>query len=285
MQRRWYNWKRRNHVTNIPETVRELLVADVDDLADVYDRFVALPIPSTEPGPKGKDRRSKEFKNLDAIFDYSEKYGSKIASFFCSHADNLKISSCHYCELAYVNTYSVAKSSGVTIHKHFDLDHFLPKSKCPILGLSLFNFVPSCQVCNSRIKSSDTIGSDKNEWIQFSPVAANYSFDNNVTIRLRMYKGPDTTFRKKNEYYIYFRCKNGFDIPVNFFYLEERYEFHKLEALRLRALKNQYPSSARKKIAKLLGFSEAKVKEDLFHEKFLTDNDRCFAKLTRDMLR
>ncbi len=285
MQKRWYNWKRKNGVNNIPETVRKLLTADVNVLADVYERFVALPIPSTLPGPNGKDVRSDAYNELDGIFNYSDKYSSKIATFFCNHADDLNISSCHYCELAYVNTYDVIDGSDAKKHKHFDLDHFLPKSKCPILGLSLFNFVPSCQVCNSRIKSNNTIGADKLEWVQFSPVSETYNFDKDVTIRLRMHTGPDTKFRKKGEYYIYFRCKNNFDVPVKAFHLEERYEFHKIEAMRLRQLKAQYPLSARRKIAKLLGFSEAKVKEDIFHEKFLKENDRCFAKLTRDMLK
>ena len=197
----------------------------------------------------------------------------------------MNISSCHYCELAYINTYSYLKGRKITVHQHFDVDHFLPKTHCPIIGLSLFNFVPSCQVCNSRIKSSRTVGKTKSEWIQFSPVNANYDFDKYVTVRLRMHKGPDTSFRKKGEYYIYFRCKNGFKTEVDFFHLEERYEFHKMEAMRLKRLKAQYPLSARRKIAGMLGKTEAEVREDLFHKKYLKDYHRCFAKLTEDMLK
>lgn len=122
------------------------------------------------------------------------------------------------------------------------------------------------------------------EWIQFSPVGENYGFEDNVKIRLRMHRGPDTTFKKKGEYYIYFRCKNGFRKEVDFFHLEERYEFHKMEAMRLKQLKAQYSMSARRKIARLLGKTEAEVKEDLFHKKNLKDNHRCFSKLTADML-
>lgn len=32
------------------------------------------------------------------------------------------------------------------------MDHFYPKSLYPFLALSLYNFIPSCQVCNSRFK-------------------------------------------------------------------------------------------------------------------------------------
>ncbi len=285
MQTDWDDWKVRNGVTSIPETVETLMLADVNILADVYERFGALPIRWKMPGPRGKDVRSTELKELDNIFKYTQHYDDRIAKFFCENADKLHISSCHYCELAYVNSYIVQKGSAMLSYQHFDVDHFLPKTKCPIIGLSLFNFVPSCQICNSRIKSSRTIGVTKSDWIQFNPVNENYSFDTDVTIRLRMHRGPDTSFRKKGEYYIYFRCKHGSRTEVDFFHLEERYEFHKMEAMRLKRLKAQYPQSAKKKIAGMLGKTEAEVREDLFHKKYLKDNHRCFAKLTEDMLK
>ena len=287
MEDGWNDWKLRNNVNNIPETVEQLMVADVDALADVYDRFVQLTqVQEKVVNPTtGNEVRSQEYKELDNIFRYYQHYDSKIAKFFRKHADELNICSCHYCELAYVNTYQVIVSGRAKVHQHFDIEHYLPKTHCPILGLSLFNFVPSCQVCNSRIKSSRVIGANKVEWAKFSPVSENYEFEDNVKIRLRMHSVPDTTFKKKGEYYIYFRCKNRFRAPVNFFHLEERYEFHKLEAMRIKRLKARYPQSARRKIARLLGCTEARVLEDLFHEHFLKDNDRCFAKLTSDMLK
>ena len=287
MEDGWTNWKLRNNVTNIPETVEQLIVADVDALADVYDRFVQL----TQVQEKvvnastGEKKRSQEYKELDKIFRYYNHYDSRIAKFFHKYADELSICSCHYCELAYVNTYQVTVSGRAMVRQHFDVDHYLPKTHCPILGLSLFNFVPSCQVCNSRIKSDHVIGANKVEWAKFSPVSENYEFEDNVKIRLRMHRGPNTAFKEKTEYYIYFRCKNGFREPVNFFHLEERYEFHKPEAMRIKQLKARYPQSARRKIARLLGCTEARVREDLFHEHFLKDNERCFAKLTSDMLK
>lgn len=285
MQTNWVDWKTRNHVITIPETVETLLLADVDALADIYERFAALPIRRKMPGANGRDVRSTELKELDAIFKYTQHYDDRIAKFFCEHAEELHISSCHYCELAYVNTYRVITGGAAMYYQHFDVDHFLPKTKCPIIGLSLFNFVPSCQICNSRIKSSRTIGTKKSEWIQFSPANEAYNFDKDVTVRLRMHRGPDTSFKKKGEYYVYFRCKNGFRTEVNFFHLEERYEFHKKEAMRLKRLKAQYPRSARNKIAGLLGKTEVEVREDLFHKKYLKENHRCFAKMTEDMLK
>lgn len=286
METDWADWKTRHHVATISETVETLLVADADVIADVYDRFMALGIPATQPNPNasGKAVRSAAYKELDKIFDYTHKWADKIADFFINKSDELHISSCHYCELAYINTYLMPGRGGI-VRRQFDVDHFLPKTECPIIGLSLFNFVPSCQMCNSRIKLKAILGTNKVERIAFNPASDRYRFDDNVKIRLRMWRQPSTAFRNKSQYYIYFRCKNGYDKPVDFFHLQDRYEFHKKEAMRLLKLKADYPSSTIQRIANLLGKSVSEVREDIFHKKYLTNNDRCFAKLTRDILK
>jgi hypothetical protein len=276
----WEAWKKREKLELVfPETVEDLLTADVDVLADVYQRFRSLRrrFPLKKKNFKGKMARNPKFKQLDKIFKYTNKYDDRIAKFFIDHATQLRISSCYYCETAYINVYHDKK-------RQFDVDHFLPKDKCPMLGLSLFNFVPSCQVCNSRIKLDREVGRSKAEYEGFNPAGGHYAFESNVRIHLRLNKVFARDMNNPDAYYIYFRCGRGFRKVVDFFQLTERYEFHKLEALRIKKLKAQYPKSARKKIANLLGITEAKVKEDLFHEQFLQNNNRCFAKLTRDML-
>lgn len=290
MEADWIAWKVKWNKYNldavITQTVEDLLIAETDVLADVFDKFVNLNIPKTQFDPlRNKNVKSDEYKELFKIFNYSSKtngYDDAIAGFFMSHAKALHISICHYCELAYVNAYTIISSGGQ--NRQFDMDHFLPKSECPIVGLSLFNFVPSCQVCNSRIKLWRLVGSNKAEWEKFNPANENYSANDDVKIRLRMWRKPDTKFRKNGEYYIYFRCKNGFRSAVDFFHLEERYEFHKDEALRLLKLKAKYPKSTINRISGLLGKPESEIKEDLFHKKFLSEHDRCFAKLTKDIL-
>ena len=291
MESRWSQWKADNHVATIPESVADLLVAEVDKVADVYDRFIALGIPSKQPSAKDPSKmvRSDEFKDLDKIFAYSSNYDSIIADFFMEHAAEFHITTCHYCEMAYINTYVLPIRHGASAtssyRRQFDVDHFLPKTTCPIIGLSLFNFVPSCQVCNSRIKLANVLGDNKAERIAFNPANESYELDKYVTIRLRMWRKPSTTFRNHGDYYIYFRCKNGYRKAIDFFHLEERYEFHKSEAMRLKLLKAKYPESTIRKISALLGKPVSEIREDLFHKKFLEKHDRCFAKLTRDILK
>lgn len=287
MEGDWDAWKVRNHITTITETVEELLVADVNVIADVFQRFLALGISPTKPNPNGSGKRVRatEYKELDNIFDYSNKYEGMIAEFFMEKAKELHISTCCYCELAYVNAYTIINGTRRIPKRQFDIDHFLPKTKCPIVGLSLFNFIPSCQVCNSRIKSSKVLGATVLEKQNFNPAGENYDFDGNVQIRLRMCRKANTFFRNKGEYYIYFRSKKGYRQVVDFFHLEERYEFHKNEALRLLRLKEKYPQSTIRRISSLLGKSVSDIREDIFHKRYLNDNDRCFAKLTRDILK
>ena len=117
MEDGWNNWKLRNNVTNIPETVEQLIVADIDALADVYDRFVQL----TQVREKvvnastGKKERSQEYKELDKIFRYYKHYDSRIAKFFHKYADELSICSCHYCEFRRVGHQRIIVKRALTV--------------------------------------------------------------------------------------------------------------------------------------------------------------------------
>src|SRR5690606_32118753 len=52
---------------------------------------------------------------------------------------------------------------------HFTLDHLLPQSEYPYLSLSLFNLVPSCYSCNSKLKNDKKIYSNLDELLFTSP--------------------------------------------------------------------------------------------------------------------
>lgn len=61
----------------------------------------------------------------------------------------------HYCPYCNAETVGAAvlrcKDGRVKLH-HSELDHFFPKSRYPVLALSLYNLIPSCTRCNSRFK-------------------------------------------------------------------------------------------------------------------------------------
>lgn len=283
LESKWSDWKSiHDPAGTISESVDDLLALEYESLVDVYERFIKLGLPESVKGSDGKtDTRNPIYEQLDEIFKYTSKYDTKIANFFYNNADRLKISTCFYCEMSYVNTYEYVDNSGnLTKRRQFDLDHFLPKAKCPCIGLSLFNFVPSCQVCNSRIKGENLMSDKYTELKVLSPTSKNFDFDNNVAIRLRP---RPLHHRLLGDRYIHFRTRSPYDKYVDFFHLEERYEFHKEEAKRIQELKQKYPDSNVKKIASLLGRRETSVKEDIFHTKFIQKNGRCFQKLTMDI--
>ena len=67
---------------------------------------------------------------------------------------------CPYCQRNYISNYEgyeennkKTKTKKTTAH----LDHFYPKADYPFLALSLYNFIPSCQVCNSVFKKAKEV--------------------------------------------------------------------------------------------------------------------------------
>ena len=63
---------------------------------------------------------------------------------------SLKVDCCPYCNRLFITSLKRSKNK---CQSTADLDHFYNKDIFPLFALSLFNFVPSCHVCNSNIKS------------------------------------------------------------------------------------------------------------------------------------
>ena len=266
MQTDWVKWQNNNkHLLGL-RSVEDILIADTDEIAEIYEEYNSYP-----------NKESNSVLELESLFKY-DKYSSQIADFFIRHAKDLDINTCYYCDMAYINVYSI--QSKTNAKRQFDLDHFIPQSKCPILALSLFNFIPSCQVCNSRLKQDNIIGKDMNEWKKYNPAGKNYNFDQDVKIRLKI----NSLNAKDDDYSIKFeRESNNYPI-IDVLHLEERYDFHKAEAIRLKELKERYPTCVIRQLANMLTKSEGQIREDLYHEKFISQQGRCFSKLTRDIL-
>ena len=184
-------------------------------------------------------------------------------------------------------------------HNHFDIDHLLPKSICPIVGLSLFNFVPSCQVCNEKLKKAKELADTLYGWLKISPTYQDSDFDDNVPIKLVPLEHSSTFFdlqRNNGNYRLKFQTNgdSGYEKYVSLFKLQDRYNYHKNLALHILDLKERYPIEKRKEICRLLSaqeidsdsakskYSEAQIEADILQEEF--NQDRCFAKLRRDMI-
>jgi hypothetical protein len=88
---------------------------------------------------------------LISIFDYEafrKKHGMDLIS-------KLDITCCPYCNKNYTSYLTFHKKGAKYISNVLpEFDHFYPRSKYPLLGISFYNLIPSCNFCNSHIKSS-----------------------------------------------------------------------------------------------------------------------------------
>jgi len=168
------------------------------------------------------------------------------------------------------------KSINCTNNKnHFTLDHFLPKGKCPILALSLYNFVPSCYACNSKFKLED-------ELLQtyLSPTSEDFSVNKNI--KFKLYNKGD--FVNKN-FDLKLEYDNRVEKYVNTFKLEGRYKFHQNIAEELIIKQEKYPDSKIYELSSLLGIPFKELKKDIFGKELFSGDiqDKSFTKMKRDV--
>lgn len=144
-----------NNYTNIK------LISDFSEC--VEDFFVGMAISSGKITKSLKNKyenlntaNSNEFNELidelkNIKFFFRDKYINIFNNIRDDYGDKLQkeneIFLCPYCQRNYIN---IIQEDSFTIKP--DLDHFYPKAKYPFLASSIENLVPSCQVCNSRLK-------------------------------------------------------------------------------------------------------------------------------------
>lgn len=110
-------------------------------------------------GMKLKKDEEEKFKVLEYIFSYDEFSKSQSITMNNGKTKNwgrhnfltrLGISVCPYCNRQYINNYTELSENKTTA----DLDHFYIQKLYPYLALSLYNFIPSCQICNRTFKGA-----------------------------------------------------------------------------------------------------------------------------------
>lgn len=284
LQDRWIRYKNRHTCLAVfTDTVEELMTSSFEHLAQVHEDFVNVMNTIT---PSEKRRilnylKSKVF-NYDCKKSGCIQHHKDITEFFIDNADSLHVHTCFYCDIAYINTYK----DGITNRTHFDLDHALGKAECPLVALSLHNFVPSCTICNQRLKVKKHLASTTRGIVNVAPCSEKFDGDKKIHIKVSQMKTCTSGFMKhKDCYCITFDAIDEYKEYVERFKLEDRYNYHKCEALRLLDLKRKYPTSLIRKLARITSQTTDELREDIFGKEFGKENHRCFGKLRRDILK
>lgn len=188
-------------------------------------------------------------------------------------AEILDVSICSYCNENY--TY--------TMRARFrpEFDHFLPKSKYPEFQLSLYNLVPSCHTCNSSLKGQK----DFSQKPHLNPYKKDFNFIVKFAINIK-----NTNYLSEDDFEICFVYNDINSSDNEFaknnimdFKLEERYQFHKDEVVKLAKAAKYYTSYKRKELNALLTDNDLPLTSVLFPDKDCDINKTSLGKLKRDI--
>ncbi len=250
-------------------TLKELLCGKYEELLDIKDDI----------GTKYNSKTNiiKYFFNYDKGDKLTKlsKLQPKISKFV---EDKLEVNTCYFCNIEFINKF---KSSADGKFKNgFTLDHYIDKGKYPYLALSLYNLIPSCYTCNSKVKGVDEINN-------LSPSSSKFDFDKKVKFRtfminknLQIDKEKDFTLMLKEDFSL------DYKEYIDGFMLNKRYEYHKYKVIEMINKRKEYPDSRIKELAGLTKKTEEEVKQDLFGEYLFEDDNlhkRPLSKLIKDI--
>ncbi len=246
--------------------LKDLLCGEYEELVEIKG--------SIDTKYSSKTNIVKQFFNYDKAQGKLSKLQPKISTFF---EENVEVHTCYFCNIEFISKF---KKSDGEFKNGFTLDHYIDKGKYPYLALSLYNLIPSCYTCNSKVKGSDEINN-------LSPSSSKFDFDNKVKFRtfmenrnLQIDETKDFDLQLKEDF------SKEYKEYIDGFLLNERYEYHKYKVIEMINKRKQYPDSRIKELAQLTEKTEEEVKQDLFGE-YLFDDDnlhkRPLSKLTRDI--
>jgi antitoxin component YwqK of YwqJK toxin-antitoxin module len=145
----------------------------------------------------------------------------------------------------------------------------------------LYNLIPSCYTCNSKLKGTV-------EFKNLAPSSQQYDFDEKVKFKLKMSDScHDLHIKNKNDIEVNLKenYSNDFKDFIEKMYLDERYKVHKDIAFDMIQKAELYPESRLKELQDLTGIPFQQIKKDIFN--LIDENEdlskKPFSKLIVDM--
>lgn len=208
---------------------------------------------------------------IKSFVDGGFKYGSHqkdIAQFLMDRTNGFEIHNCVYCDLEDVTSFTKANGKQV---RRFETEHVLDKGECPLVSLSLYNFVPSCKTCNGAdIKGTKTIGDTEEEIVKLSPSVEGYDFNTHVRFAVRMITpGCNDTKAETHpgDYEVYFLVMDHlYQKSIDLFELKPRYnqDLIKVELLKWREKRRNNPDNIIQQYAEIQKVSFKEMFERMF---------------------
>ena len=144
--------------------------------------------------------------------------------------------------------------------------------------MSLYNLVPSCYVCNSKVKDSKIL-------FEFSPTNKSFDFDEKVKFK-SFISNPNLQIEKEQDFYIKLieNYLNKYDKYIESLNLNDRYDYHKYKVLEMIQKRREYPDSRIKELSDLTKKTQEEIKQDLFGIYISEDlHKRPLSKLIKDI--
>lgn len=243
-------------------TAKKLLVSNFKYLARVYCAFTGF-----VNGKMDAERVSIRTAFVSGGFKY-ENHKTAISKFFMNDVNGFEIHNCVYCDLEDVTTF--IKANGTKVRK-FETEHVLDKGECPLIALSLFNFVPSCGTCNGPdIKGTKTIGDTESEISKLSPSAEGYDFDAKVKFEVKFVNPRINDLNAPShpdDYLVDFDVKEAiYQKTIDLFELKSRYNNakEKQELLFWREKRKNNPDNIVQQFADIKKVSFSEMFEEMF---------------------
>lgn len=228
-----------------------------------------------------------DLKNLGKIIDKDlSKLNSDISSIINydllykrSIRDEIMLSTgidiCPYCGRQFITRFNDRSSA--------DLDHFYPKKFFPLLSLSLYNFIPSCQICNSRFK---------NQHIKKILYPFHDGYEGNAKFGIKVLS-PITDIYPKVEIQLENISKDKYfetEEDIKLFHIDEIYQIHNSFISNMLARKRIYDNPSFKEIAKNIVSHEMgddEINNLLFGYSFNLESDqkKLLGKLISDIFK
>lgn len=190
---------------------------------------------------------------------YRKSYGKELV-------EDLELQVCPYCNRNFINNTGKYATS--------QFDHFFPKSKYPMMALSLYNLIPCCPQCN-HIKGEHAI--------DYSPYNKNFTTD-----QLLEFEAVPISV---NDFSVEINAKSSIiEKNISVLLLNNAYEIHNDLAKELYLKTKMYTDSYKQSLDDIFqssGLNIAMTLEEIYFGNFFTEEKyylRPLSKFTRDIV-